>query len=81
VRGTPQAATGAFAGARTGGRAAPAGPADATRAPGADVPVMARRPAPASGDALADLTAEVALLRAELDQLRQAFRRHCLETD
>lgn len=27
-----------------------------------------------------DLTAEIALLRAELDMLKRAFRRHCLET-
>ena len=27
-----------------------------------------------------DLNAEVALLRAELDMLKRAFRRHCLET-
>ena len=27
-----------------------------------------------------DLRAEVALLRAELDMLKRAFRRHCLET-
>jgi hypothetical protein len=28
-----------------------------------------------------DLRAEVALLRAELDMLKRAFRRHCAETD
>ncbi len=28
-----------------------------------------------------DLRAEVDLLRAELDMLKSAFRRHCLETD
>ncbi len=34
-----------------------------------------------AGDALADdLRAEVELLRAELDMLKRAFRRHCLET-
>ncbi|MGH1330408.1 MAG: hypothetical protein ACRBBK_05955 [Paracoccaceae bacterium] len=27
-----------------------------------------------------DITAEIDLLRAELDMLKQAFRRHCLET-
>jgi hypothetical protein len=27
-----------------------------------------------------DLRAEVDLLRAELDMLKRAFRRHCLET-
>lgn len=33
-----------------------------------------------AGDALAeDIRAEVDLLRAELDMLKQAFRRHCLE--
>lgn len=35
----------------------------------------------AAGDVLVDdLRAEVALLRAELDMLKRAFRRHCLET-
>ena len=34
-----------------------------------------------AGDALAlDLRAEIDLLRAELDLLKRAFRRHCLET-
>jgi hypothetical protein len=34
-----------------------------------------------AGEALADdLRAEMALLRAELDMLKRAFRRHCLET-
>ena len=34
-----------------------------------------------AGEALADdIRAEVALLRAELDMLKRAFRRHCLET-
>ncbi len=34
-----------------------------------------------AGDVLAhDLRAEVALLRAELDMLKQAFRRHCGES-
>ena len=34
-----------------------------------------------AGDAVADdLRAEVELLRAELDMLKRAFRRHCLET-
>ncbi len=34
-----------------------------------------------AGDALADdLRAEIALLRAELDMLKRAFRRHCVET-
>ncbi|KUP92990.1 hypothetical protein [Tritonibacter horizontis] len=34
-----------------------------------------------SGEPLADdLRAEIALLRAELDMLKRAFRRHCLET-
>lgn len=34
-----------------------------------------------AGDALAyDLRAEIALLREELDLLKRAFRRHCLET-
>ncbi|MEP4195099.1 MAG: hypothetical protein ABJL99_05605 [Aliishimia sp.] len=34
-----------------------------------------------AGEALADdLRAEVALLRAELDLLKRAFRRHCSET-
>lgn len=34
-----------------------------------------------AGDALsADLTAEIGLLRAELDMLKRAFRRHCVET-
>ena len=34
-----------------------------------------------AGDVLADdLRAEVELLRAELDMLKRAFRRHCLET-
>ncbi|TNJ41406.1 hypothetical protein [Phaeobacter sp. B1627] len=34
-----------------------------------------------AGDPLTDdLRAEVALLRAELDMLKRAFRRHCLET-
>lgn len=34
-----------------------------------------------SGDALADdIRAEVDLLRAELDMLKRAFRRHCVET-
>ena len=33
------------------------------------------------GDALAeDIRAEVDLLRAELDMLKRAFRRHCVET-
>ena len=33
------------------------------------------------GDALAeDMRAEVELLRAELDMLKKAFRRHCVET-
>ncbi|MEL6801706.1 MAG: hypothetical protein AAFO80_17685 [Pseudomonadota bacterium] len=27
-----------------------------------------------------DMTAEIALLRAELDMLKRAFRRHCVET-
>jgi hypothetical protein len=34
-----------------------------------------------AGDALdADIRAEVNLLRAELDMLKRAFRRHCVET-
>lgn len=34
-----------------------------------------------AGDALAeDLRAEISLLRAELDMLKKAFRRHCVET-
>lgn len=34
-----------------------------------------------AGEAIADdLRAEVELLRAELDMLKRAFRRHCLET-
>lgn len=34
-----------------------------------------------AGDALAcDLRAEISLLREELDLLKRAFRRHCLET-
>ena len=34
-----------------------------------------------AGEALADdLRAEIALLRAELDMLKRAFRRHCVET-
>ncbi len=34
-----------------------------------------------SGDALGyDIRAEMALLREELDMLKRAFRRHCLET-
>ncbi|SEP06430.1 hypothetical protein SAMN04490248_12226 [Salinihabitans flavidus] len=34
-----------------------------------------------SGEALADdIRAEMELLRAELDMLKRAFRRHCLET-
>lgn len=34
-----------------------------------------------AGDALAeDIRAEVDLLRAELDMLKKAFRRHCVET-
>lgn len=34
-----------------------------------------------AGDALADdIRAEVELLRAELDLLKRAFRRHCIET-
>jgi len=34
-----------------------------------------------AGDALAeDIRAEVSLLRAELDMLKKAFRRHCVET-
>ncbi len=34
-----------------------------------------------SGDALAeDIRAEIGLLRAELDLLKKAFRRHCVET-
>ncbi|ROT97736.1 hypothetical protein [Histidinibacterium lentulum] len=34
-----------------------------------------------AGDALTeDIRAEVALLRAELDMLKRAFRRHCTET-
>ena len=34
-----------------------------------------------AGEALADdIRAEMALLRAELDMLKRAFRRHCLET-
>ena len=36
----------------------------------------------ASGDVLEeDLRAEIALLRAELDLLKRAFRRHCAESD
>ncbi len=35
-----------------------------------------------AGEPLSDeLRAEVALLRAELDMLKRAFRRHCLETE
>lgn len=35
-----------------------------------------------SGEGLQDdIRAEVELLRAELDMLKRAFRRHCLETD
>ncbi|UWR22300.1 hypothetical protein [Sulfitobacter sp. S190] len=35
-----------------------------------------------AGEALADdMRVEVDLLRAELDMLKRAFRRHCLETD
>jgi len=34
-----------------------------------------------AGDALAeDIRAEMSLLRAELDMLKRAFRRHCVET-
>jgi hypothetical protein len=34
-----------------------------------------------AGDALAeDIRAELSLLRAELDMLKKAFRRHCVET-
>ena len=34
-----------------------------------------------AGDALAeDIRAEIELLRAELDMLKRAFRRHCVET-
>ena len=34
-----------------------------------------------AGDALAeDIRAELSLLRAELDRLKKAFRRHCVET-
>ena len=34
-----------------------------------------------AGEALAhDIRAEIDLLRAELDMLKRAFRRHCLET-
>lgn len=34
-----------------------------------------------AGEAVSDdLRAEVELLRAELDMLKRAFRRHCLET-
>lgn len=34
-----------------------------------------------AGDALAeDICAELSLLRAELDMLKKAFRRHCVET-
>ncbi len=34
-----------------------------------------------AGDALAeDIRAEMSLLRAELDMLKKAFRRHCVET-
>jgi len=34
-----------------------------------------------AGDALADdIRAEIGLLRAELDMLKRAFRRHCAET-
>ena len=34
-----------------------------------------------AGDALAeDIRAELSLLRAELDMLKKAFRRHCIET-
>lgn len=34
-----------------------------------------------AGDALAeDIRAELSLLRAELDMLKRAFRRHCVET-
>jgi len=34
-----------------------------------------------AGDALAeDIRAEMSLLRAELDMLKRAFRRHCIET-
>lgn len=34
-----------------------------------------------AGDAVSDdIRAEVALLRAELDMLKRAFRRHCVET-
>lgn len=34
-----------------------------------------------AGDALAeDIRAEIGLLRAELDMLKRAFRRHCVET-
>jgi len=34
-----------------------------------------------AGDALAeDIRAEMSLLRAELDMLKKAFRRHCIET-
>lgn len=34
-----------------------------------------------AGDALAeDIRAEIGLLRAELDMLKKAFRRHCVET-
>ncbi|MEM6303671.1 MAG: hypothetical protein AAF744_03065 [Pseudomonadota bacterium] len=35
-----------------------------------------------AGEALGDdIRAEMALLRAELDMLKRAFRRHCLESD
>ncbi|SFB05045.1 hypothetical protein SAMN05421688_2557 [Poseidonocella pacifica] len=33
-----------------------------------------------AGDLRSDLEAELALLRAELDLLKSAFRRHCVET-
>ena len=34
-----------------------------------------------AGDALAeDIRAEMSLLRSELDMLKKAFRRHCVET-
>lgn len=42
--------------------------------------VLARFSILSGDDAAQDLRAEVDLLRAELDMLKRAFRRHCLET-
>lgn len=47
---------------------------DANHVPLADISIVA-------GNAVADdLRSEIGLLRAELDMLKKAFRRHCVET-